>query len=116
MKRLVALAVLFVVMPYALAQEKKPNPALLPIKDDAKLPRVLLIGDSISIGYTLPTRKLLEGKANIHRILTNGGPTTNGLKNLNSWLGSEKWAVIHFNWGLHDLKMDDAGKHQVAID
>lgn len=97
------------------AQEKK-DPALAPIKDDPKLPRVLLIGDSISIGYTLPTRKLLEGKANVHRIPTNGGPTINGLKNIDAWLGDKKWDVIHFNWGLHDLKMDAAGKHQVALD
>ena len=40
------------------------------------LPRVLLIGDSISIGYTLPVRELLQGKANVHRIPANGGPTT----------------------------------------
>ena len=39
------------------------------------LPRVLLIGDSISIGYTLEVRKLLAGKANLHRIAENGGPT-----------------------------------------
>lgn len=96
------------------AQEKKPktDPALAPVRDDPKLPRVLLIGDSISIGYTAPTRKLLAGKANVHRIPENGGPTTHGLKNLKKWLGDSKWDVIHFNWGLHDLKMD-TGKHLV---
>jgi len=83
---------------------KKSNPAMEKIPDDPKLPRVLLIGDSISIGYTLPVRELLKGKANVHRIPANGGPTINGLKALDSWLGSSKWDVIHFNWGLHDLK------------
>jgi hypothetical protein len=68
----------------------------------AGLPRVLLIGDSISMGYTLDVRELLKGKANVHRIPTNGGPTTNGLKNIKAWLGDSKWDVIHFNWGLHD--------------
>src|SRR5512137_2492523 len=43
------------------------EPAFAPVSDDPKLPRVLLIGDSISIGYTLPVRKLLAGKANVHR-------------------------------------------------
>ena len=75
----------------------KPNPAFVEIQDDPALPRVLLIGDSISIGYTLPTRALLAGKANVHRILTNGGPTPNGLEHLTEWLGSGKWDVIHFN-------------------
>lgn len=71
---------------------------------EEKLPRVLLIGDSISIGYTRGVRMLLQGKANVFRPPTNCGPTTNGLKNLEAWLGQEKWDVIHFNWGLHDLK------------
>ena len=93
-----------------------PNPAFAPIQDDPALPRVLLIGDSISIGYTLPTRRRLQDTANVHRIPTNGGPTINGLENLDSWLGSGKWHVIHFNWGLHDLRFMDDGKHQVAIE
>jgi hypothetical protein len=88
--------------------KKKPNPVMAPIEDVAGLPRVLLIGDSISIGYTLQVRELLKGKANVHRPATNCGPTTNGLKGLDAWLatgGADKeWDVIHFNWGLHDLK------------
>jgi lysophospholipase L1-like esterase len=95
------------------AAAQRRDPALEPIKDDPALPRVLLIGDSISIGYTLPVRDLLKGRANVHRIAANGGPTTNGLKNLDAWLGSGKWDVIHFNWGLHDLKFDAGGQHQV---
>jgi lysophospholipase L1-like esterase len=80
-----------------------PNP-MTKNEDTPGLPRVLLIGDSISIGYTLPVRELLKGKANVHRIPENGGPTVNGLKKLAGWLGTSKWDVIHFNWGLHDLK------------
>lgn len=93
--------------------KKQPNPAFAPIVDEPGLPRVLLIGDSISIGYTLPTRELLKGKANVHRIPTNGGPTTNGLANIDKWLGDSKWDVIHFNWGLHDLKYIDEKKDRV---
>lgn len=90
-----------------------PNPSLAPIQDVAGLPRVLLIGDSISMGYTLPVRKLLEGKANVHRIPTNGGPTKNGVASIAKWLGTGKWDVIHFNWGIHDLKYMPDGKRQV---
>ncbi len=72
------------------------------VKDDPKLPRILLIGDSVSRGYTQPTRKALEGKANVHRAPANCGPTTSGLKNLETWLGEGKWDVIHFNFGIHD--------------
>ncbi len=80
------------------------NDAMKPIKDDPALPRVLLIGDSISIGYTLPVRDLLKGKANVHRIPQNGGATEVGLEKMKSWLGEGKWDVIHFNFGLHDAK------------
>ncbi len=93
--------------------KRPPNPAMDPVQDVAGLPRVLLIGDSISIGYTLPVRKLLEGKANVHRIPTNGGPTKNGVANIAKWLGTSKWDVIHFNWGIHDLKFMPDGKRQV---
>lgn len=90
--------------------QKKPNPVFAPIEDVENLPRVLLIGDSISIGYTLAVRDELKGIANVHRIPTNGGPTTNGLKQLDKWLGDKPWDVIHFNWGLHDLKyMNEKG-------
>lgn len=95
-------------LPAVAPAKKRPDPALAPIDDVPGLPRVLLIGDSISIGYTLPTRKLLAGKANVHRIPTNGGPTTRGLEQLDRWLGDSRWDVIHFNFGLHDLKHADA--------
>lgn len=96
------------------ARARAVNEALLPIEDDPKLPRVLLIGDSISIGYTLPVRKLLAGRANVHRIPANGGDTRTGVAKIDSWLGNGKWDVIHFNWGLHDIKHSEAG-NQVPL-
>ena len=72
-------------------------------KDNPSLPRVLLIGDSISIGYTVPVRKLLAGKVNVHRIPGNGQTAAYGVEQLPNWLGAAKWDVIHFNWGLWDL-------------
>lgn len=87
------------------------RPEFRPVKDNPMLPRVLLIGDSISIGYTIPVRKRLAGKANVHRPLTNCAHTRKGLEQLDEWLGSKEWDVIHFNWGLHDLKyVDEKGR------
>ena len=80
--------------------EFEPNPAL---------PNVLLIGDSISIGYTLDVRRMMKGKANVFRPMNapgrpdNCGNTHYGLERIHRWLGKTKWSVIHFNWGLHDL-------------
>lgn len=83
---------------------------------DPALPSVLLLGDSISIGYTLPVRGLLEGKANVFRPMLSarsGGKkprfencqgTTRGVQRIDGWLAGRQWDVIHFNFGLHDLK------------
>ncbi len=72
------------------------------VKDVPGLPRVLLIGDSVSRGYTLAARQALAGKANVHRAPENCGPTANGIKKIEIWLGDGKWDVIHFNFGIHD--------------
>lgn len=82
------------------------------VPDDPNLPRVLLIGDSVSRGYTLAARKALAGRANVHRAPENCGPTANGLKKLDIWLGDGKWDVIHFNFGIHDRATKPADYQQ----
>lgn len=90
---------------------KAPNAVLAPVADTPGLPRVLLIGDSISMGYTLPVRARLAGRANVHRPPVNCGDTARGVASLDAWLGDGRWDVIHFNFGLHDLKyLDDRGQ------
>jgi len=84
-------------------------------KDDPRLPRVLLLGDSISIGYTIPVRQYLLGKANVHRPPENCCSTGHALartvgsepEHLKIWLGTNKWDVIHFNWGIWDTQYLD---------
>ena len=68
------------------------------------LPQVLIIGDSISIGYFKPLQKRLKDVAIVSHNQGNAQHTANGLKMLNEWLGDTHWDVIHFNHGLHDLK------------
>ena len=92
------------------------EPSFAPVPDVPGLPRVLLIGDSISMGYTLPVRARLEGRANVHRPAENCSETANGLRRLDAWLGDGKWDVIHFNFGLHDLKFTDDGGKMVPPD
>ena len=95
----------------AKAKAKKADSATAPIEEVPGLPRVLLIGDSISMGYTPPVRELLKGKANVVHPPENCSSTVVGVKRLDVWLGDKKWDVIHFNFGLHDLKyiVDDKG-------
>lgn len=87
------------------------------VADDPKLPRVLLIGDSVSRGYTQAARKALKGKANVHRAPANCGPTATGLKKLDVWLGDGNWDLIHFNFGIHDRRtnVDDYEKRLEEI-
>lgn len=73
------------------------------------MPSVLLIGDSISIGYTLPLREALTGVANVYRPPENCAHTWRGLERIDEWIGDRGWDVVHFNWGLHDLKYVDGG-------
>jgi acyl-CoA thioesterase-1 len=118
---LVALALCGVMNPPAApgAEKKSAKPAeadlFLHLKDAFKnpadepgVPRVLLIGDSISIGYTIPVRRQLRGKANVFRPPVNCQHTGYGLANLDAWLGTSRWDVIHFNWGIWDTHMLDA--------
>lgn len=91
----------------SLAQQP-PRPEFAPVQDVPGLPRVLIIGDSISIGYTLPLREALAGVANVHRPPENCAHTARGLERLRKWLGEGRWDLIHFNWGLHDLKHVDS--------
>jgi acyl-CoA thioesterase-1 len=89
--------------------------AYLPITDQPGLPRVLLIGDSVSVGYTLAVRRELAGRANVHRPPQNCGSSAVGLANIGKWLGDGRWDVIHFNHGLHDLSYEfSPGKHRDA--
>lgn len=74
------------------------------VEDDPALPRILLIGDSVSRAYTQTVRKRLAGKANVHRAPANCGPTKTGVSKLDVWLGDGKWDFIHFNFGIHDRK------------
>jgi acyl-CoA thioesterase-1 len=78
-------------------------------------PRVLLLGDSISIGYTPFVQEMLKGEAVVVRPMRPNGTaencsgTTNGVKQVDRWLAIDggKWDVIHVNFGLHDLKHVD---------
>jgi acyl-CoA thioesterase-1 len=71
---------------------------------DPSLPRVLLIGDSISMGYTPGVRALLKDQVNVHRPAANCGATFIGLRDLDKWLDGRTWDIIHFNFGVHDLR------------
>ena len=76
--------------------------------------RVLILGDSISMGYTPVVSKMLENECVVMRPKRdnrneNCQGTTYGVKNIDRWLQMDggNWDIIHFNFGLHDLKRVD---------
>jgi len=70
---------------------------------EQELPKVLLIGDSISGGYRDTVFAELDGIADVSRIPGNGEWTGTGVEKIDEWLGDTHWDVIHFNWGLWDM-------------
>ena len=69
----------------------------------ADKPNVLLIGDSISLGYTPHVVKMMQDEANVAHNKGNAQHSGTGVEKLEGWLGDTQWDVIHFNWGLWDL-------------
>ena len=46
----------------------------------------------------------------------NCGPTSHGLERIEAWLSDDDWDVIHFNFGLHDMKYVDDQGERVSTD
>jgi lysophospholipase L1-like esterase len=97
--------VVFAFAPLAAGQPKPPD-----------LPKIVLVGDSIRLGYAPLVAKRLEGKAVVVSSQANGGDSANVLKNLDEWVIREKPDIVHLNAGLHDLKLDKTSKkYQVEV-
>lgn len=90
--------------------------ALLILAQANPAPKVVLVGDSIRLGYAPLVAQKLDGKATIVSVKQNGGDSSNILKNLEEWIIKEQPSVVHLNCGLHDLKLDRKTKqYQVPL-
>lgn len=69
-------------------------------KEQAK---ILIVGDSISIGYTPFVQESLRDKAIVTHNPGNAQHTGKGGKNIEKWIDGQNWDIIQFNWGLWDL-------------
>jgi lysophospholipase L1-like esterase len=66
-------------------------------------PQVLLVGDSISVGYHETAVAALSDVAEVTRIPASGRTSTNILEHLDEWIAVPQPDLIHLNCGLHDL-------------
>ncbi|MDR0815286.1 MAG: SGNH/GDSL hydrolase family protein [Bacteroidales bacterium] len=74
----------------------------LPNTNDTELPRVLVIGNSITRSYYPQVNHLLKGKAYVGMLCTSkslGDPAF--LQEIDLILKNDKYDVVHFNNGLH---------------
>ena len=78
--------------------------ASTPIRGQARppsgtaLPRVVLVGDSIRLGYAPRVAERLAGKAVVISPAENGGDSANVLAHLDEWVLRQKPDVIHLNF------------------
>ena len=70
----------------------------------ANLPLIVLIGDSIRMGYQAHVTSQLAGRAEVWSPEENGGDSRNVLAHLDDWVFSRQPGLVHVNCGLHDLK------------
>ena len=74
--------------------------------NDAKLPRVLLVGDSICNGYHGVVKKQLAKFANVDKLASSKNIADPALvKEMGYMLGEYAYAVVHFNHGLHGFRI-----------
>lgn len=66
-------------------------------------PKILIIGDSISIGYTPFVEQKFGVDALVKHNPGNAQHTGTGLEKIEEWIGEEDWDIIQINWGLWDL-------------
>jgi dienelactone hydrolase/lysophospholipase L1-like esterase len=108
LRRILCLALFLPSLPLVVhAQDKRPT-----------LPKVVLVGDSIRIGYEPFVAKHLDGKA---EVVSPGSKAAGDsawlLKNLDDFVIKHKPDVIHLNVGLHDLRHDRKKKsYQIEIE
>lgn len=77
-----------------------------------ELPLVILLGDSIRVGYQDGVAKALDGKAVVWGPRENCKSSAYMRENLAKWIGEQRRpAVIHVNAGLHDLVLKEPGQN-----
>ncbi len=79
--------------------------------------KIMLIGDSIRIGYEDSVRRELKGYAEVITDQDNGGNSRNVQEHIAEWVDGRQLDIVHINTGLHDLRRPfDTGMPVVPLD
>ncbi len=78
--------------------------------------KIILIGDSIRMGYQPVVAEILGDSAEVSGPEQNGGDSRNVLSRLAEWVFQNAPDIVHINCGLHDIKKDkETGEISVPI-
>lgn len=78
--------------------------------------QLILIGDSIRMGYQADVIREFDELADVWAPTQNGGNSANILQHLDEWIISRSPDFVHINCGLHDLRKDfDTGEPAIPI-
>lgn len=82
-----------------------------PTPPNSSLPQYLAIGDSITYGQFKYLYSDLKDMAEAHLVTRNVGPTGEGRKCIDIWVGEdlERWDVISYNFGAWDTARQPSG-------
>jgi hypothetical protein len=88
----------------------------LPAQTPADKPLVVLLGDSIRMGYETTVVADLADVADVWAPEDNCQHTAYGLAHLRKWLGGRDPVLIHVNFGLHDFYLSNSKtpRHTIA--
>ena len=79
--------------------------------------KLILIGDSIRMGYQAEVIRELTGFADVWAPEQNGGTSANILTHLDEWVLRQSPDIVHINCGLHDLRKDfDTAQPAIPLD
>ena len=77
---------------------------------------IVLIGDSIRMGYQDHVASQLAGRAEVWVPEENGGDSRNVLAHIDQWVLARQPDLVHVNCGLHDLKRAFGAESEVPLD
>ncbi len=79
------------------------------------MPKILIIGDSISIGYTPTVAAELADVAEVVHSPGNASDCMNIIANIDAWLAEAAPQVVALNCGLHDIKREDEKQEHCRV-
>ncbi len=78
--------------------------------------KVVLIGDSIRMGYQPLVQKKLEREAEVWGPPANCRHSLWALDHFPEWVEAQAPDVVHVNFGIHDSSVQADGEHQILLD